>query len=579
MSITPGQPALAQDINDALDTKVSIESASDTPIIATDDTTSRTLANWFKGQFTPAGYAGIVFDGNTDCGDALNAYIQTTPNGATIFLPGSIFTSVTILIDGARTLRSSGSLTSGINGGSSTVKIIGSSSVDPVVKCDDPGSGLSDLFVTRNGTPTTGARGVLVAGHTDHTIRRVYVFNHDIGIQIGQTAANGGGPLNTKMDNCQTWNCATDQVYLINCPETLFFHHRFGANGFTESSFQSSVHIDGDENTDTGSGTANTIDFIRCQFNGGSASGDSCVLFTNYASPDGIINFTDCYSDCSVSGGFIKVDTSCTAVRRVAVIGCKVFEGTSGAIVDTGGNLIDLIVSNNVFGVDLSLSGITATIVGNVWNGSATATLDAMGGVFSCNTVNTIALSGEMTGLVIDANSYTTLTNTATGTYGGTTKLGFRLPTDGSISAPASSGSVTLMSVTSSSSAIHVGGSASTFVFDCPTNGMTAFADDTYDLGSSAKRWGSVYSHFIKPTRVTLSSTGFIEGIWTSGTASIASVSSVSGVIHLGASNPVGIISDTGHGFWGHSPPSSQPAAPVTLADVIEIIRGCGLSA
>lgn len=34
-----------------------------------------------------------------------------------------------------------------------------------------------------------------------------------------------------------------------------------------------------------------------------------------------------------------------------------------------------------------------------------------------------------------------------------------------------------------------------------------------------------------------------------------------------------------GHGFWGHAAPSAQPAAPVTLADVIAIIRGCGLSA
>lgn len=34
-----------------------------------------------------------------------------------------------------------------------------------------------------------------------------------------------------------------------------------------------------------------------------------------------------------------------------------------------------------------------------------------------------------------------------------------------------------------------------------------------------------------------------------------------------------------GHGVWGHAAPATQPAAPVTLADVIAIIRGCGLSA
>jgi hypothetical protein len=34
-----------------------------------------------------------------------------------------------------------------------------------------------------------------------------------------------------------------------------------------------------------------------------------------------------------------------------------------------------------------------------------------------------------------------------------------------------------------------------------------------------------------------------------------------------------------GVGFWGHAAVAAQPAAPVTLTDVIAIIRGCGLSA
>ncbi len=34
-----------------------------------------------------------------------------------------------------------------------------------------------------------------------------------------------------------------------------------------------------------------------------------------------------------------------------------------------------------------------------------------------------------------------------------------------------------------------------------------------------------------------------------------------------------------GIGVWGHAAPGAQPAAPVTLGDVIAIIRGCGLSA
>lgn len=42
---------------------------------------------------------------------------------------------------------------------------------------------------------------------------------------------------------------------------------------------------------------------------------------------------------------------------------------------------------------------------------------------------------------------------------------------------------------------------------------------------------------------------------------------------------PLQLGSAGGAGFWGHTPPAAQPAAPATLADVIAIIRGCGLSA
>lgn len=34
-----------------------------------------------------------------------------------------------------------------------------------------------------------------------------------------------------------------------------------------------------------------------------------------------------------------------------------------------------------------------------------------------------------------------------------------------------------------------------------------------------------------------------------------------------------------GAGFFGHAAPAAQPATPVTLADVIAILRGCGLAA
>jgi hypothetical protein len=38
-------------------------------------------------------------------------------------------------------------------------------------------------------------------------------------------------------------------------------------------------------------------------------------------------------------------------------------------------------------------------------------------------------------------------------------------------------------------------------------------------------------------------------------------------------------VFDAGAAFWGHAVPVAQPATPVTLADVIALLRSYGLSA
>jgi hypothetical protein len=39
------------------------------------------------------------------------------------------------------------------------------------------------------------------------------------------------------------------------------------------------------------------------------------------------------------------------------------------------------------------------------------------------------------------------------------------------------------------------------------------------------------------------------------------------------------VLAGAGLGVWGHAAPGAQPATPVTLADVIALIRAYGLSA
>ena len=422
------------------------------------------------GAYLDARDFGIVCDGVTDQGAQLNAAIASTPPGTTIYIPASIYTSQTIRLANGRKLAMPVQALQRPSGGptlmAGTCAIIGANALSPVVLVQDSDGGLDNVCITRNGTPLSGSIGLQCFGQ-DHVFWQVRSYNHARCIQVG---APQSAPVNGQyfgiclaFDHCMTWNCTENFVYLLNAPETSFYDCRWGMVGATDPAGAISyVTFDGDNNTTTGAGTTNTVNFLRCQFNSGGGV-QYGLRFYNYASPDGGINLTNCYSGGAASA-FLYVDPGCQSVFDVKIIGCTIspLSSTETFLSDTGHRLTHLkIIGNRIAGgvaqpaAAFSLSGIPAQVIGNSFGGPFTAQLDAMtGGCFIGNTINTLSVTGAFTGnFVFSGNTYTHITQTATGplnyleTYGnygsqmwlGSTgqagRLDFRRGSDGAIAA------------------------------------------------------------------------------------------------------------------------------------------------
>ena len=277
--------------------------------------------------------------------------------------------------------------------------------------------------------------GLQVLGQ-DHLFTRVRSYNHARGIQCGTPAALPIGGNNTcitmQFDGCFIWNCTEDFLYLVNSPEMTFYNMRFGINGATDpiGAVNAMITIDGDNNTTTGAGTANTLNFIRCQFNSG-CKPRSLVRFLRYSSPDGMTLFSHCYMAAGQSSvAAFYVDPSCTVVRDMHVINNIIDLGPVGTLLsDTGHSLLGLLIANNTIvggnpqpAAGCLISGISAQIIGNKFNGPFTLQLDAMsGGACVGNSVNTLSFTGAFTTgtfapFISAGNSFASVVQTATGT-------------------------------------------------------------------------------------------------------------------------------------------------------------------
>lgn len=380
-----------------------------------------------SGAFNAQHY-GVVCDGVTDDGAALNAMLASLGRGVTIFIPGSVYTTQTIVVSNGQRLEMPPASTVRPFVGSpliiTTRAIIGPPTLSPVVMVTGGEGGLTNVGITRNGAPAAGSIGLQCFGQ-DQTYTCVYSYNHARCIQIGaprSAPVNGMvSAITTRFDHCITWNSTEDGVYLLNAPETTFFDHRFGIVGETSPNLGNSLLcIDGDNNNAT-AGATNTVSLIRCQFNPAATVPQlytiRCV-FWNY----GVLKLVACYSGGSTNA-FLYIDTSCTKVSDVNLIGNTIspMAATETLISDPGHRLVGLkLVSNWIDGgtsPGLFLSGISAQIIGNSFGGPFTVQLDAMtSGICSGNSVNTLSFTGVFAGQFIAAhNQATTFVQTATG--------------------------------------------------------------------------------------------------------------------------------------------------------------------
>ena len=396
---------------------------------------------------------GVTCDGVTDEGAQLNAALMAIPPGTTLYVPGSVYTTQTIIVrDGRRLEMPPGTLVRPVpNDGATwrpTHAIIGSPTLSPVVlvwSSSSPEGGLTNVQITRNGAPTAGTIGLqCIGGNQKHW--RVYSWNHAVGIQCGAPAATPVlgqyVAITTAFDHCLIWQCYENFLYLINAPETTCYDMRFGCNGSIDPPGATSlVTIDGDNNTGASAGTTNTATFLRCQFNTGGDPLYSLRFFN--VNSDGIFKVIGCYSG-GAKNNFIFIDPNCSLVQMLSLNDTVIspLHGNETLLSDTGKKLVGFIMRGCHVGggvaqpaAAFAMSGTQAQIIGNKFNGPFTVQMDAMlSGCFVGNTVSTALFTGAFTGpFVVASNSVSILTQTATGgiryvepfgNYGSQLKLG-----------------------------------------------------------------------------------------------------------------------------------------------------------
>ena len=399
---------------------------------ATGATNSRAAQDRWGEHYNAKDF-GCVCDGVTDDGARLNTALTTIPNGTTLYIPGPLYTTQTILVEGGRRLLgASVMLRRPIPNDHATwvsdFAIIGSATLSPVVRVMNslgPGGGVDNLAITRNGTPAAGTIGLQCIGG-NQTYWKVYSFNHAIGIQCGAPSAS---PVNGQyvtltgaFDHCEIFQCYENFVYLINAPEMTFYDCRWGINGGVDPAGATAlVTIDGDNNR-YDAGSTNTVTFLRCQFNTG---GNPLygIRFYNLNS-DGVFKFIGCYSG-GAQNAFIFVDPNCTIVQMISLDTTTISPLHSGEVLisDAGHKMTGFIMMGCHVGggvaapaITFSLSGIVAQLIGNKFNGGFALQLDSMaGGCFIGNSVSTMTFSGAYTGEFTVSGNYGVVHDTATG--------------------------------------------------------------------------------------------------------------------------------------------------------------------
>ncbi|MFC0394603.1 glycosyl hydrolase family 28-related protein [Paenibacillus mendelii] len=327
---------------------------------------------------------GAVGDGVADDTIPINNAIAAAQaaGGGVVYLPtGKYRVTSTITIPAFVSME-------GVNGNSNVadaaVSIVGSLALSPVVQINgSPGSSsasLKKLAITRaNGTIPAGVIGLLV-GSTDYTVLEdLYIFRHAIGYKIT-------GQLGVKANRVISASATEAYLEVVDTPQATFIDSSFGRNGGELSLTPiSQVLI---------KGAADTITFLRCQFNSTGGTPTNGITFDGFNNPNGIIYITDSHMENVLNG--ISSSATTSQIQRLLISNSTINLGTSLNFINLHPNtaVTEWQLANNEVTGKLNLTkGGPVSITGNRFAGEFHLALNS-----ATVTGNSFYSGGKVTG-------------------------------------------------------------------------------------------------------------------------------------------------------------------------------------
>jgi len=396
---------------------------------------------------------GAKGDGTTDALSALNACIAAFDNACLIPPTSRLFrASGTVLapngLRGVVAKMGNGSAdNSGFNGSSGIVcdtavtpcLQVGSSSVNANSQT------LSNIVVTRNGTPPAGAVGILVSGGYRAQFNNVKIFNSDTCLKLYAFSTTG---ITFSGFNVNSGWCTTYAHVIDGWPEAHFYGSRLGDNGSGNPTAMDSVIYLTNSNCSAGGCGPNTLTYDGAYISAGGGGGTACgVKWGGFSVPatnvqGGTVNFSNSFFEWhAYSGASPKKGVICSD----STIGLMNDFHMSNNTTATGGVTVPLFdldpltallswkISGNTFGC----SGITlAPVPAGGVPGFRSVVFDGNQGCSSFsvapgnsgnqltsfgNTWGTFNVSGGWNNLTSTGDLYTAINDTATGNVALTT--------------------------------------------------------------------------------------------------------------------------------------------------------------
>lgn len=307
-----------------------------------------------KKQFGAVGNG--VADDTIPLQNAIAAAVAA--GGGVVYLPtGNYRVTSTITVPSMVSLE-------GVNGSSNvnnaTSSIVGSLSLSPIVQINgapaSTSASIKKLAITRaSGTIPAGVVGLLVSA-TDYTVLEdLYLHRHAIGYKIT-------GQLGVKAYRVISASATEAYLELADTPQATFIDSSFGRNG-GENGITPVSHV-------VIKGAADTITFLRCQFNSTGGTPTNGIVFDGFDNPNGIIYITDSHMENVLNA--ISSTATTPAIQRLLISNSTINIGTSLNFTNLHANTAaaEWQLSNNEITGKLNLAkGGPVSITGNRFAG------------------------------------------------------------------------------------------------------------------------------------------------------------------------------------------------------------------